>query len=469
MKIKPLQQGVQHQALAQALQQSLAILQMPLLELRQLLEAELESNPVLEEASELLAESLKAPAEMATTSSESLDRLAHVTHPDNERTNFWETMEEDEDDNDPLSAIAQPPPTLDDLLLRQVHGMALSPEIMRAAELIIGGLDESGYFREPLETLAAQLHLPLAVVEQGLKAVQQCEPVGVGARSLPECLLLQLQAQGLVTSLAARLIQGGALEELGQRQYARLARRFDCTPAEIEEAARKIALLAPQPGAVTGSHDQPPSIVPDIVITKHGDDRFHVVLRDNELPPVRISPTYRRMLRDPEVTDEVRAFVRDRIQAAVAVLRGIQQRQQTMHRLAEAVVKTQSAFLGHGLSGLKPMTYKQMAEAIGRHPSTVARAVAHKYLECPAGVFALSELFSVSLPGEFGEEGVSSQSVRMQLRELVASEDRRHPLSDEAIVAQMREHGMHLARRTVAKYRQQLRIPAAHERRVRSA
>jgi len=201
-----------------------------------------------------------------------------------------------------------------------------------------------------------------------------------------------------------------------------------------------------------------------VVITQKGDGEFQIVLRNDELPPVRISARYRRMLTDPAVPEEVRSYVRERIQAAVSVLRAVQQRQQTISRLAEAIVSSQPEFLVHGLSALKPMTYRQMAEKIGRHASTVARAVARKHLDCPAGLFALSDLFSQSLEATHGD--VSAQSVRVLLKEMLEGEDRCNPLSDEAIGRRLQAQGIRVARRTVAKYRQQLKIPPAHQRRL---
>ena len=457
MKLRAIQQNIQHQVLSQALQQSLHILQMPILELRALLEAELVSNPVLEEGPEI-----------AGTQGDRLDQLVRAAHPEVDRANLWESAGDDDDESsDPLATVAQPPPTLDDFLLRQVAGMELTAEELKAAEVIIGVLDDRGYLRDPLEAIAGQAGLPVATVEKALQAVQQCEPSGIGARDLAECLLLQLKAQDLQDSLAARIIREGFLGAVGERQYVRVARRLGCGPEAVEQAARAIASLAPSPGELVSPGDSTPSIVPDLVITKHGEG-FHIQLRDDELPPVRISSSYRRMLDNPGISDEVRTFVRDRVQAALTVLRGIQQRQRTMRRLAEAIVASQPEFLEHGLGALRPMTHKQMAALIGRHPSTVARAVADKYLECPAGVFAVSDLFSASLPSDAGE-AVSAQSIRVQLRELVAAEDRRRPLNDAAIAAQLRGLGIHLARRTVAKYRRQLRIPAAHQRRVKSS
>ena len=455
MKLRTTQQGVQQQVFAQALQQSLKILQMPLLELKALLEQELESNPVLEEGSPGLEDQV-------------VDELIRISHREGSSMSDWESVSggDEEDSTDPLAAIAQPPPTLVDVLLQQVQSHALPRQMLQAAEVIIGSLDEAGYLRDSLEELAGYTDIPLVVLEQVLGVIQGCEPAGVGARSLEECLLLQLKAKGLQDSLAALLIKNGTLEQLAQRNYSRLAAQLKVSQEEVEAAARLIASLAPKPGHLLPSGMPASSIVPDLLITKRGDGKFSVIFRDDELPPVKISQTYRKMLNDPRVAEDVRDYVRERIQAALGVLRGIQQRQQTMHRLAEAIIQLQPVFLQHGLGALRPMTYRQMAEAIRRHPSTVARAVAQKYLECPAGVFALSELFSASVASLEGDN-VSAQTARVLLKDLVAEEDRRHPLSDETLVEKLQSQGILVARRTVAKYRQQLRIPAAHQRRLK--
>ena len=439
MKLRAVQQGLQRPVLAQVLQQSLHILQMPLLDLKVLLERELESNPALEET-------------LRTSS------LAPWEGPQGQE-------QEEEEGFDTVVSVAEPPPTLSDLLHQQLSLLASTLEESMAGQAIIDNLNEDGYLHEPSEEIAASLQLPVETVERGLKLVQQCDPVGVGARTLKECLLLQLRDQGSEKSLAGRLVAEDTLDDLAHRQYSRLARRMGATVQEVEEAARKISTLSPWPGRLV-CQESPCPLIPDIVITKDRDGQFQIALRDDELPALRISPTFQKMLVDPTVTEETRTFVRQKIQAAVTILRGIEQRHQTMRRIARVLVELQPEFLEYGLIYLKPMTYRQMAVAIGRHPSTVARAVAHKVLECPAGLFPFSDLFSAALPAEAAGP-TSSQSVKAQLQEWIASEDRQHPFSDDQLVTRFQAFGIQLARRTIAKYRSQLRIPPAYQRRFR--
>ena len=452
MKLRTLQQGVQQQALTQALRQSLHILQMPLLDLQEILSQELESNPVLEE----LVTSLESLIQGSSGRSE----MTQAADP---------SPGQEEEEEDFLSSIPQPPPSLTQFLLQQFNTRLLNSEEKTAGEAIIGNLDKAGYLLESIEEIAASLKLPAETVEKTLRMVQQCEPVGIGGRSLQECLLIQLRAQGLEKSLAGRLVSEGVLDAVANpQQHERLAHRFKTTPQEIAEAAQKIRSLSPRPGERISSFQELPAIVPDIIITKDREGEFHITLRESELPSLRISPYYKKMLTDPAVGEEARSFVRERILSASVLLRGVQQRHQTMRNLAEALIRLQPAFLEKGNAALCPMTHKDVAVIIKRHPSTVARAVSRKYLECPAGTFLLANLFSSSLKTVEGN-AVSAETAKAHLQSLVEKEDPQNPLSDEALMDRARTEGILLARRTVAKYRQQLEIPPAHQRRRRLA
>ena len=450
MKLRAFQEAVQHQTLNQALRQSLHILQMPLQELQETLKEELESNPVLEEILENLVQG-------ALNGNGS--KLKEPSDPSS-----WQ---EEEEGDDFLSSIPQPPPSLAQFVHQQFSTLLPSAEEAAIGEAIIGNLDRAGYLTEPIEQIAADFKVAVPAAEKVLRMIQQCEPVGIGSRSLQECLLIQLRAQGLEKSLAGRLVSAGALDTVANvQQHERLAHQFKVTLQEISEAVRKICSLAPRPGEVIPSQEELPSIVPDITITKDREGEFHAALRESELPNLRISSHYKKMLTDPAVAEEARLFVRDRILSATILLRGVQQRHQTMRNLAHALIQLQPAFLERGNVALRPMTYKDVAAVIKRHPSTVARAVSKKYLECPAGMFSLVNLFSSSLKTVEGSN-VSAETAKAYLQLLVEKEDPQNPWKDEGLMDRARSEGILLARRTVAKYRQQLGIPPAHQRRKR--
>jgi RNA polymerase sigma-54 factor len=291
--------------------------------------------------------------------------------------------------------------------------------------------------------------------------IQDFHPSGVGARNLRECLLLQLERIDKPDRLAASIVSDH-LEKLGGRKFQDIARALRVSVENVQEAARFIATLDPKPGRIY-SDDEATYVLPEIVVQKV-EGKYVVILNDDQLPHVRISRHYRRLLEDPATKPEVRSYVRERIRSGAFLIKSIHQRQKTIHRIASEIVTNQTAFLDEGISHLKPMTMAEVAQTVGVPETTVSRAVSGKYMRTPAGVFELKYFFTPGIKTEDGKE-ISNKTVKDMIAQMVAGEDASQPLSDQDIMKRLKEKGVKIARRTVAKYRIVLRIPPSHMRR----
>jgi len=335
------------------------------------------------------------------------------------------------------------------------------------AEVIIGNLDGNGYLPVPLAELAKARGIPVASMDSALQLVQSLEPVGVGARDLKECLLLQLEELEEDNILARRLV----VEHLDCLDHNRpnlakeLAVKTGESEVEVERALKQVRFCDPKPG----SRFTPPAqrIYPDGRIEKEGN-KYIVQLNDDGVPPLRLNRKYREMLANRATLGaEEKKFLQEGFRNALMLLRGIAQRRSTMTRLLEHLVKVQGEFLDKGRAGLRPLTMREVADAIGVHEATVSRVVANKYVETPRGIYAFRDFFSTSLASE-GEGVVSGAAVRERIRDLVEKEDIAEPLSDDKLCELLNASGVTIARRTVAKYREALKIPKAFERKGRA-
>jgi RNA polymerase sigma-54 factor len=329
-----------------------------------------------------------------------------------------------------------------------------------AVEAVVGALDPDGYLRIPLEDLAARTRLP--VIERALALVQRLDPPGVGARSIRECLLLQLRQQEAPDPLAVQILEEH-YEAFQRCRYADLARLLRVDQAQVTQAVEAIARLEPKPGRRFGA-EETRYVVPDVHVHKVGDD-YAIVLNDEGIPRLRINGYYRSMIaRAPG--DEARRYVEDRLRSAVWLIKSVHQRQKTLYKVAQSIVHFQRAFLEHGVSHLRPLSLRHVAEDIGMHESTVSRVTTNKYVETPQGLFELKFFFHSGIAKEHGGEEVSSISVKQMIEGLVAHEDVGKPLSDQDITRLLKERGLNIARRTVAKYREELGIFPSHQRRL---
>src|SRR5579871_4753216 len=357
------------------------------------------------------------------------------------------------------------PVTLGDHLRSQLSVSLISDEIRDAAESIIGNLDEDGYLSASLEEIAtAGEHKP-EHVQEALKVVQSLDPAGVAARNLQECLLLQIESLNGKGGVAWQIV-ANHLRLLETRQYKELAKVLGRPLEHIEIAVNMIHHLNPRPGQrYSGAGAR--VVEPDVTILKDGDD-WIIQINDDDVPQLRLNAQYRRMLdRDNGATKEVRDYVRERYTSAIQLMKNIEQRKQTIMKVCQAIVRRQMEFLSSGLDYLKPMMIKEVAEEVGVHPSTVSRAVASKYVHTPQGVFELRYFFSEAVQGPSGGN-TPLLLLKRKVKKMIEEEDATHPLTDEQITLALQGEGINVTRRTVAKYREDMKIQSTHQRRVRN-
>jgi len=356
------------------------------------------------------------------------------------------------------------PVTLGDYLQSQLSIALLPPGAREAANSIIGNLEDSGYLTTPIEEIALAEGLSLDDLKAGLKAVQSLDPSGVGATSLRECLLLQLEARGSRDSVAWTIVHDH-LKLLGARQLTQLAKVMGRPLEHIHIAANVIRHLDPEPGSRLSSQGAK-QVEPDVYIFKDGED-YVITLNDDDVPVLRLNGEYKRMVdRDLEPNKDIRNYVKERYASALQLIKNIEQRKQTILRVCHSIVRRQGEFLEDGIDRLKPMMIKEVAEEIGVHPSTVSRAVANKYAHTPQGVFELRYFFSEGVQGPSGGD-TPLLIVKRRVKKMIEEENSAHPLTDEQITARLQAEGIQVTRRTVAKYREDMKIPSTHQRRMR--
>lgn len=465
------------QILAPQLQQSLHLLQVPALELNALVHEELQQNPLLEEVSkdEPRVEVEAAPAEREelpddAKADDGFEREFELLSKldDEWREYFAQThsfrgrsAEQEEQRQHFFDSIVQQE-SLQQHLLDQLNFTDLNADDRKVAELLIGSINDDGYLLAPVEELAINTGLPLEQLERVLHVIQTFHPVGVGARNLKECLLIQLDRLGKSESLEA-VIVNQHLDDLGRKRYGEVARVHNLTVEQVQEIANFISTLEPRPGRMF-SAEQDQYVAADVTVQKV-DGEYVITLNDEQIPHLRISNTYKELMASPDKAQaaEARDYIREKIRAGKFLIKSIHQRQQTIGNIARVIVERQSEFLEHGISHLKPLTMAQVAEVVGVHETTVSRAVANKYIQTPQGLFEMKFFFT---PGfdTAGGGALSNASVKDQIAQIVGGEDAGHPLSDQEIVAMLKEKGIPIARRTVAKYRNELNILPSHLR-----
>ncbi len=446
------------------MQQSLQVLQAPVLELRNLVEQELQANPVLEE---------EVPEREvdADSGEEWDDDLREVSRLDDE----WRDYMSQSGAYDGRSAEAQErreflfnslhtPKSLQQHLLDQLTLSELDEEDREVADAIVGNLNEAGLLDVTVAELANLTNTRPERIERVLAEVQALDPVGVAARDLRECLLIQLQRLGKGESLEARIVNGH-LDDLLKRRFPEVARRLGVDVHDVQEAADFLSTLEPRPARqFSVAVDQ--VIQPDVIVEEDGDgEGFAISLNNEHVPMLRISNYYKDLLSEPASRGQVRDYIRDKIKGGRFFIKCIQQRQQTILNIAREIVRRQEEFLRVGPSALRPMTMNQVALAVGVHETTVSRATNGKYLLTPQGVFEMKYFFTPGYQTDSGSD-ISNESVRKVISDVVEKEDKHRPLSDQAILEILKERGIPIARRTVAKYREQLGILPSHLRKT---
>jgi RNA polymerase sigma-54 factor len=438
------------QTMSPQMQQSLNILQAPLAELRQLVDTELRENPALEEIPP------ENPAAEEPREKSGLEDQWNEYYAQRATAEPWtrEALEKRQHFFDSQTR----PESLQEHLLSQLLTASWEKPAARIAAEIIGNLDEQGYFRTDPADVAYAVDSDTLEVEKVLEKVQEFDPPGIAARNLAECLFLQLKRRGQEHSTEARIVRHH-LEELGRKKFPEIAAALGVTVQDVQSAAEAIARLDPRPGSAFSTEPEQ-IVIPEIVVERDGDD-YLVRLNSDEIPALRIADSYKDML--PDSSREVRDYLRDKIKGGKFFIRSIQQRQQTLMNIGREIVTRQREFLDHGPSHLRPMTMSQVAAAVGVHETTVSRAASGKYIATPQGIFEIKYFFTHGYTNSEGEE-VSNESVRQAILELVRHETPRHPHSDQDMVRLLKEQGLTVARRTVAKYRDQLGLLPSHLR-----
>ena len=355
-------------------------------------------------------------------------------------------------------------PSLAEHLEWQLHMDSAEGDLSDAAEAVIGNLDPDGRLNATNEEIAAQGGWPEELVERARAVVMKLEPVGCGTRDVRECLLAQLGARGETDRLATQLIRDH-LEELQQHKLPHLSKQIGVDLETLAAELQFIRTLDPFPGRRYSS-EEPILISPEIYIEKLEENGEYVIyFADDGSPRLRISPSYQQMLSQASVTKETRNFIKEKMRSAVDLLRNIEHRRQTIYRVVESIVHRQRKFLDHGVQFIKPMMLKDIAEDIGMHLSTVSRVVNRKYAHTPQGVIELRRFFTEGMLNEEGEE-VSTRIIKLKIKKLIEEEDSHNPITDDQVVKILVKDGIKLSRRTVAKYRDQMRIPGSRERRA---
>ena len=493
------QRMAQVQTMSPQMQQSLAMLQAPILDLRALINKELQENPVLEELS---PDEISSQVESGTEGKETesgpdessieppsdsqvdppqepngepvddfqadLERLAELSEEWREHFNGAQTAPiqrpsvDDEERRQFMFDSLTTSVTLHNFLTEQARQSDLDIKETAVAEVVIGNLDEYGYLDASFEELMEATGEDRDMIDEVLCVIRSFEPVGVGARDLRECLLLQLERKGRIDSLE-HLVVDRHMDALGRRRFPEIARALGVEVDEVQDIAENIGQLEPRPGRAFLADSEAMMVLPEVFV-EWKDGKYVVTSNREEMPQVRISNDYKDMLTGARDAKDVREYIRGKIRDGKFLIKSIQQRHDTILKVAKEIVKRQHSFMDEGVAELKPMTMSEVAEVVEVHETTVSRAVAGKYIKTPQGLFEMRYFFTSALKTATGQD-VSNASVKQVIQDLVNDEDKAKPLSDEQIVKTLAKKNLKIARRTVAKYREELGILPSNLRR----
>ena len=492
MEPRLIQSQSQKLILSPQIRQYLRLLQLPLTELEQAVEAELAENPLLEENQTDKADDGTPPAEPASDGSSSTEiekpKAAEEVRV-GETFDHFQEMENSFDGNYDYPDFSRQDPrdleerknfqeglltkteALSDFLMWQIRFLDLTEAEKAAAAEIIGNIDEDGYLKAADAEIAQACGTDIRLIEKVIQLIQDLDPPGIGARNLQEALIIQLNKKGPEASLALKMIhQHLALVE--KRDWNSLAKALNEDLGEIKKASAIIARLEPRPGRTFYSDDAV-AVTPDATVSfnedeqeTNGNGKFKIDIHDEVLPEIRINPYYRRLLRSKQMDEKGKAYLRDKMQSALNFMKALKLRKSTIREITEEIVKAQPEFLEKGFAHLKPLRLKDIAYNLGIHESTVSRAIHGKYISTPQGMIPYKSFFSTRLETKDGSVE-SQKSIMQKIRSVIGKEDLKNPLSDQEIVKILTADGLVIARRTVAKYREMLKILPSHLRRQR--
>jgi RNA polymerase sigma-54 factor len=464
----------QHLVITQKVQLMLKFLQIPTLELQQVLHQEILTNPVLELEDEdpIVDEPPALEGGEAPAEAETAEGLAQTDKPEEEPeepdwSDFYDAdfnssaTRGEREDSEFQEKVPIAGATMQDAILEQLRLLIHGTMQEDLADYLVGMLDERGYLQASDQEIAEATGATVEEVARAVQMLQSCEPPGIGARDLRECLMLQLRAKGLEGSLAWRVMDE-QFDNLVKRRHAEMARDLKVGLDKIQEATDQISTLMPHPGRLVSSEDVR-YIYPDLIVEKVGEV-YEVYLNDRSIPRLRVSPAYGQVLMGKGDGDaKTKEYVEGKLNSARWLIQAIEKRRRTMIRVMEAIVDEQREFFEKGIGFLKPMTLQDIGSRVGIHESTVARVTKAKYVQTPRGVFPMKFFFSSRLHTEWGEDA-SAKAVKERIRELIEGEGKQSPLSDDRIAKMLQNEGIRIARRTVAKYREQMKIDKAQFR-----
>ncbi len=459
LEIKQVLRQSQKLLLSPHMQQSLHILQLATVELRTLVTQELEDNPMLDEMTgeesdpEAAAQEEALPPEVQDLIDEEDEWREYISQQDTEEGKAKRSYRE---------TLITKPPSLKEELLRQISLHLPDEKSKKIGEWIFGNLDESGYLDSPPKEIAKTLSVTEEEVQKVLMAIQRLDPPGIAARSLRESLLIQLEVAGEKGTVSFRVVEK-YLEPLGKKHYPQIAKSLGIPVQKVKEAHERIGRLNPRPGRSL-REEEAVYTVPDLVIAQK-ENRYELTLVNEGFPSIRINPLYKKLLQEKNSPKETRAFLREKLKRAVSLIQCLNQRKETVAKVAQVILEFQKEFLEKGPEYLKPLSLREVSSFIGCHESTVSRVVMNKTVETPHGCFPLKSFFGRPTKIETGTAAHAPKSVRALLRRCVAEEDPKHPLSDQELVGRLKKEEVTVARRTVTKYREALKILPSYLRR----
>ncbi|HSY50675.1 MAG TPA: RNA polymerase factor sigma-54 [Thermoanaerobaculia bacterium] len=460
-----------------SLQQAIKLLQLSKLELQEVLNQELLENPLLEESAEeakqedaeaeaqektQTEEEAKAAEPQKTEEKDSFDEIDYDAYFQDYIEYGYNPRMGEEHEEFPIENTLTRPPNLTDHLAWQLGMSDASPAVKEIGAFIIGNIDEDGYLRATNEEIVAAGPYDPANVEKAIAAIQSLDPIGVGARDLRECLLLQLEFLEVDNPLVESIVRDH-WDLFMQRHFAQISKSLGVDMKTLEGVVEIIKHLDPKPGRKY-SNERAIYVEPDVYIQKVGDE-YVIVLNEDGMPKLRINGSYRNMLNsmDSKSDGETVNYIKDKIRSAVWLIKSLDQRQRTIYKVAESIVKHQREFLEKGIDYLRPLVLRDVADDIQMHESTVSRVVSNKYMHTPRGLFLMKYFFHSGIDSDTGED-ISSLTVKKKIQGFIDAEDPRKPLSDSKIMKILNDEGINIARRTVAKYRDELNIPSSTDR-----
>jgi len=425
LQLKPINKLTYKLKLTPQTRFAINLLQMPLVKLKEHIKEQLEENPLLD-------------IEKTELSRKPKEKLKEDLNYD----------------------FAANPPTLQEHLLKQLHSFTNSDDEGKVGELIIGNIDDDGYLKASMEEISKTAETRVSIVKKTLSLIQTFDPVGVGARDLRECLLLQLKAKGTENTLAGQIVDK-YLPYLEKKRFNYIARELKVPAEKIKEAMKEIAKLEPKPGRSSNT-EKTIRLIPDAILRKN-KERYEVILNDWELPSITLNNKYRQMIKQKDTDKDAKRYLQERLKAARSLIDAIKRRKGTVRRVIEEITHVQKDFLDNGVAKFKPMTLEQIAKRIGKHKSTISRTITNKYLQTPYGIVELRYFLNSGVKQKNGEF-FSSKAIKSKIKDLIEKRDKDGLLIDQKITQLLKQEGISISRRTVAKYRNQLKILSSKSR-----